>query len=286
MKDTYSFDLSEEDAQKTYFRMMLCYLKTFQKLELKAIPTKAETGPIGGDLSHEFIILADTGESEIYLNKDILNFDPSNLKYIEKSFLEVSNHYSKYYSATTEMHDKERFEKTTIKKSQMIKKGIEVGHIFYFGQKYSKPLNAIVNSKDGKNVNVYMGSYGIGVSRLVGAIIEANYNNNIMKWPKLITPFHVAIINLGKKNDSISKKAFKLYDELLNNNFEVIIDDTENNPSNKFKNFDLIGIPFQIIVGSKNKDEEFEFKELGKETKVVKIEELINILKKEYKIVK
>ena len=286
MKDTYSFDLSEEDAQKTYFRMMLCYLKTFQKLELKAIPTKAETGPIGGDLSHEFIILADTGESEIYLNKDILNFDPSNLKYSEKSFLEVSNHYSKYYSATTEMHDKERFEKTTIKKSQMIKKGIEVGHIFYFGQKYSKPLNAIVNSKDGKNVNVYMGSYGIGVSRLVGAIIEANYNNNIMKWPKLITPFHVAIINLGKKNDSISKKAFKLYEELLNNNFEVIIDDTENNPSNKFKNFDLIGIPFQIIVGSKNKDEEFEFKELGKETKVVKIKELINILEKEYKIVK
>ena len=168
----------------------------------------------------------------------------------------------------------------------MIKKGIEVGHIFYFGQKYSKPLNAIVNSKDGKNVNVYMGSYGIGVSRLVGAVIEAKYNNNIMKWPKSITPFHVAIINLGKKNDSISKKAFKLYDELLKNNFEVIIDDTENNPSNKFKNFDLIGIPFQIIVGSKNKDEEFEFKELGKDTKVVKIKELINILEKEYKIVK
>ncbi len=156
------------------------------------------------------------------------------------------------------------------KEDQLITRGIEVGHIFYFGDKYSKPMKALVNSSSGKNITVEMGSYGIGVSRLVGAIIEANYNNNVMKWPKSVTPFHVAIINLGKKNDEQSKnKAEKIYEFLKENAFDVILDDTDESPASKFKNFDLIGIPYQIIIGSQQELEKFEFKELGCEKEIL-----------------
>ena len=189
MKDTYSFDLNEKDAEKSYYKMMLCYLKTFERFNLKTIPVKADTGPIGGNLSHEFIILADTGESEIFTDAEIFNFETKSLEYNNDSLKEISSHFSKFYSSTSDLHDVNKFQKQVPKKNQITKKGVEIGHIFYFGQKYSKSLNAIVNTRDSKNVNVYMGSYGIGVSRLVGAIIEAFYDNNFMKWPKSITPF-------------------------------------------------------------------------------------------------
>ena len=282
MKDTYSFDLNEKDAETSYYKMMLCYLKTFERFNLKTIPVKADTGPIGGNLSHEFIILADTGESEIFTDAEIFNFETKSLEYNDVSLKEISSHFSKFYSSTSDLHDVNKFQKQVPKKNQITKKGVEIGHIFYFGQKYSKSLNAIVNTRDSKNVNVYMGSYGIGVSRLVGAIIEAFYDNNFMKWPKSITPFQVVIINLGKDNDNVTIKAQNLYQKLLNNKFDVLLDDTDASPSSKFKNFDIIGIPFQIIVGSKHNDNEYEFKELGKDSKIVNLESLISILKEEY----
>ena len=262
--------------------MMLSYLKTFERFNLKAIPVKADTGPIGGNLSHEFIILADTGESEIFTDSEIFNFETKLLEYNDVSLKKLSSHFSKFYSSTSDLHDVNKFQKQVPKKNQIIKKGVEVGHIFYFGQKYSKSLNAIVNTRESKSVNVYMGSYGIGVSRLVGAIIEANYNNNFMKWPKSVTPFQAVIINLGKDNDTVTIKANNLYQKLIHNKFDVILDDTDANPSSKFKNFELIGIPFQIIVGSKHHDDEFEFKELGKDSKIVNLDSLISILKEEY----
>tara|TARA_B100000963_G_scaffold357355_1_gene379344 strand:- start:15859 stop:17184 length:1326 start_codon:yes stop_codon:yes gene_type:complete len=282
MKDTYSFDITKKDAEYSYKKMFLSYLKTFQKLELKAIPMQAETGPIGGDLSHEFIVLADTGESEVYLDKNLLNIDIEKVDYNKNDINEIITKYSKLYSASDEKYNENQFNELVEKKDQLHTKGIEVGHIFYFGDKYSKSLKALINTKDGKNINPQMGSYGIGVSRLPAAIIEAKYNNEYMKWPKSITPFQVAIINLGKKGDEADKKSLDIYQELISNNLDPLLDDTSENPSSKFKNFDLIGIPYQIIVGSKIKKEEFEFKELGKEKVILSKNEIVNRLKEIY----
>ena len=194
MKDTYSFDIDQAAAELSYKKMFLSYLKTFEKLELKAIPMKAETGPIGGDLSHEFIILAETGESEVYLDKNILDIETKNLDYSIESVNGIIEKYSKFYSATDEKHNKDDFNQIK-KNDQMHTRGIEIGHIFYFGDKYSKSMNALINNNEGKNINPQMGSYGIGVSRLPAAIIEAKYNDEFMKWPLSITPFKVAIPN-------------------------------------------------------------------------------------------
>ena len=194
MKDAYSFDLNDASAKVSYNKMFFSYLKTFKRLGLQAIPMAAETGPIGGDLSHEFIILADTGESKIYTDKNIFKIDVDNYKFEEKSLEKMVNDYSSIYAVTDDKFNKTEFDKKVIKNSQVVTKGIEVGHIFYFGDKYSKPLNCFVDSQDGKKNSVKMGSYGIGVSRLVGAIIEAKYEKEIMKWPKSIAPFEVVII--------------------------------------------------------------------------------------------
>ena len=180
--------------------MFFSYLKTFKRLGLQAIPMAAETGPIGGDLSHEFIILADTGESKIYTDKNIFKIDVDNYKFEEKSLEKMVNDYSSIYAVTDDKFNKTEFDKKVIKNSQVVTKGIEVGHI-YFGDKYSKPLNCFVDSQDGKKNSVKMGSYGIGVSRLVGAIIEAKYEKEIMKWPKSIAPFEVVIIPSISKNN-------------------------------------------------------------------------------------
>ncbi len=284
MKDTYSFDEDKVSAENSYKKMFLSYLKTFERLELKAIPMKAETGPIGGDLSHEFIILADTGESEVFLDKNLLNIETKNLDYNQKNIDKIISKFSKYYSATDEKHNIEEFEKQVDKKNQLNTRGIEIGHIFYFGDKYSKSMKAFINTKDGKNINPQMGSYGIGVSRLPAAIIEAKYNNEYMKWPTSITPFKVAIISLGKNEDNIYKKSNDLYEFLKKNNLDPILDDTSENPSSKFKNFDLIGIPFQVIIGSKLKDNEYEFKELGKDKEILSKDQIINRLKEIYAI--
>ena len=284
MKDTYSFDLDKSSAENSYKKMFLSYLKTFEKFDLKAIPMKAETGPIGGDLSHEFIILAETGESEVFLDKNLLEIETKNIDYTKAKIDKIVNKYSSFYAATDEKHDVIEFEKKVEKKNRLNTRGIEIGHIFYFGDKYSKSMKAFVNSKDGSNINPQMGSYGIGVSRLPAAIIEAKYNGEYMKWPNSVTPFKVAILNLGKNGDEADQKSEDIYQILKNSNLDPILDDTSENPSSKFKNFDLIGIPYQIIIGSKLKKDEYEFKELGEDKKIMSKEEIINKLKKIYAI--
>ena len=278
MKDAYSFDLSDDDAEKSYNKMFFAYLNTFKRLELTAIPMSADAGPIGGDLSHEFIILADTGESQIYSDKRIFDLDISEHKNNNDSIKILRNKYDQFYAVTDDKYKKDDFEKKVKKENQLITKGIEVGHIFYFGDKYSKPLKCSVDLKSGKKINVKMGSYGIGVSRLVGAVIEAKFNNNIMKWPQSISPFEVVIIpSLQKNDESNYLKAVKIYEYLIKNNIDVLLDDTNEHLSAKFKKFDLIGIPYQIILGSKSTVDKFEFKEINSQVEILSLE---NIKKK------
>ena len=281
MKDAYSFDLNEKDAELSYNKMFFSYLKTFNRLGLKSIPMKAETGPIGGDLSHEFIILAETGESKIYADKKIFDIPIENYTNDENSLKKMRDDFSKFYAVTDDKFKSEDFNKNVKKDNQLQTKGIEVGHIFYFGDKYSKPMNCSVDSKDGKKIFVKMGSYGIGVSRLVAAIIEAKFINEKMKWPKEVSPFDVVIIPAINKNDNSNiQKAKKLYKSLFDKGIDVLLDDVDESISNKFKKHDLIGIPYQIIVGSKTTKDQFEFKEVGKETQVLEINTIINTLKK------
>ena len=282
MKDAYSFDLDDHEAKKSYNKMFFAYLNTFKRLGLTAIPMAAETGPIGGDLSHEFIILAETGESKIYSDKRIFDIEIKKYNNSEASVNNLRDEYDKFYAVTDDKYNKENFEKNVKKENQLVTKGIEVGHIFYFGDKYSKPLKCSVDLKNGKKVNVRMGSYGIGVSRLVGAIIEAKFQNNIMKWPESVAPFDVVIIPSLQKNDKTNyEKAQKLYNSLLENKIDVLIDDTDEHLSAKFKKFDLIGIPYQIILGSKSTNDQFEFKEINGKTEKLSLNDIkIKLLNK------
>ncbi len=281
MKDAYSFDLNDEEAKKSYNKMFFAYLNTFNRLGLTAIPMEADTGPIGGDLSHEFIILAETGESKIYSDKRIFDIDLKKFSTEEESINKLRKKYDDFYAVTDEKFNKEVFEKKVKKENQLITKGIEVGHIFYFGDKYSKPLKCTVDLQDGKKVNVKMGSYGIGVSRLVAAIIEANYNSNIMKWPKSVSPFDVAIIPSLQKNDKTNySKSKQIHDSLIKCKIDVLLDDTEEHLSAKFKKFDLIGVPYQIILGNKSNNDKLEFKEINGKTENLSLDEIINKLQK------
>ena len=276
MKDAYTFDLSDEAAVDSYNKMFFAYLKTFKRMGLVAIPMAADTGPIGGNLSHEFVILADTGESKIYADKRIFEVDTTNFNLESSSLKKMRDKFEKYYAVTDDKFNKENFEKEVSKENQLITKGIEVGHIFYFGDKYSKPLNANVDLQGGKRVSVKMGSYGIGVSRLVAAIIEAKFNNNIMKWPMPVAPYEAAIIPMIKKNDSTNfKKSKMIYDLLKKNNIDVLMDDTEETLSAKIKKFNLIGIPFQIIIGQKSEENLFEFKEIDKESQNLTADKIV-----------
>ena len=280
MKDAYSFDLSENDAVLSYNKMFCAYLKTFQRLGLKSIPMKADTGPIGGDLSHEFVILADTGESKIFADKRVFDVPINDYENNEKSLKKMRNDFSKFYAVTDDKFKSEDFDKNVKKGDQIQTKGIEVGHIFYFGDKYSKPMNCSVDAKDGKKTFVKMGSYGIGVSRLVAAIIEAKYLNEKMKWPKSVSPFDVVIIPAINKNDNSNlDKAKKVYKELKNKGIDVLLDDVEENISNKFKKHDLLGIPYQIIIGSKATKDQFEFKEIDKDSHMLDLNKIIKLLK-------
>tara|TARA_Y100000591_G_scaffold169060_1_gene145753 strand:+ start:246 stop:1559 length:1314 start_codon:yes stop_codon:yes gene_type:complete len=275
MKDAYSFDLSDEEAKKSYNKMFYSYLKTFNKLDLKAIPMAADTGPIGGDLSHEFVILAETGESDIYADKNIFKIDLNSYRLDDVSLQKMMEDFTNIYAVTDEKYKKEDFEKLVKKENQIITKGIEVGHIFYFSDKYSKPMNCLIDDKSGKKTSVKMGSYGIGVSRLVGAVIEAKYNNEIMKWPKSITPFDVVIIpSISKNNKENLEKAEKVYNELKKQKIDVLLDDVDENMSNKFRKHDLIGVPYQIIIGSKSEGNNFEFKELNAKSEILSLENI------------
>ena len=281
MKDAYSFDLTEREAVISYNKMFFAYLKTFQRLGLKSIPMKAETGPIGGDLSHEFIILADTGESQIYADKRIFDLKIEKYENSQSSLNRMREDFSKFYAVTDDKFKKSEFDKSVKETNQLHTKGIEVGHIFYFGDKYSRPMNCSVDTKEGKKNFVKMGSYGIGVSRLVAAIIEAKYNNNKMKWPISVSPFDVVIIPVINKNDKSNlEKAIKIYDSLIQNSVDVLLDDFEENISNKFKKHDLIGIPLQIIVGSKSKEDEIEFKEIDGDSKILNVKNILEEIKK------
>ena len=275
MKDAYSFDLDDASAKTSYNKMFFSYLKTFKRLGLEAIPMAADTGPIGGDLSHEFIIVSETGESNIYTDKNIFRIDLNNYNFDDSSLDKMIKDYSSIYAVTDDKYKKTEFDKKVPKENQMITKGIEVGHIFYFGDKYSKPLNCFVDSKEGKKNSVKMGSYGIGVSRLVGAIIEAKYDKEIMKWPKSVSPFEAVIIpSFSKNNKENLIKSIKIYQELKKQNVDVLLDDVEENMSQKFKKHDLIGIPYQIIVGSKSTENKVEFKEVNSESSFVDLKEI------------
>ena len=280
MKDAYSFDLTDGEAKNSYNKMFFSYLKTFNRLGLKAIPMAADTGPIGGDLSHEFIILAETGESQIYTDKRIFEIDLSKYEFTNNSLSQMRKDFSNFYAVTDEKFDEKKFNETVEKNNQIRTKGIEVGHIFYFGDKYSKPMNCTIDDKSGKKISAKMGSYGIGVSRLVGAAIEANYKNDVMKWPKSISPFDIVIIpSINKNNKDNLQKAEKIYQELKKQNIDVLLDDVEENMSNKFKKHDLIGIPFQIIIGSKSEEDKFEFKELNSNSELLSLENIKSKLK-------
>jgi len=275
MKDAYSFDLDDASAKSSYNKMFFSYLKTFKRLGLEAIPMAADTGPIGGDLSHEFIILAETGESKIYTDKSILEMDLNNYSFNNSSLEKMIKDYSSIYAVTDDKFKQNEFDKKVPKQNQMITKGIEVGHIFYFGDKYSKPLNCFVDSQDGKKNAIKMGSYGIGVSRLVGAIIEAKYDNEIMKWPKSVAPYEVVIIpSISKNNKENLSKSIKIYEELKKQNVDVLLDDADENMSQKFKKHDLIGIPYQIIVGSKSTENKIEFKEVNSESSFIDLKDI------------
>ncbi len=276
MKDAYSFDLTDDDAIFSYNKFFLSYLKTFKRLNLSAIPMAADTGPIGGNLSHEFIILAETGESKIYTDKRIFDVDSSKTILDKESLGVLRKQYEKFYSVTDEKFNKDEFEKSVAEEYRVNTKGIEVGHIFYFGDKYSKPMNAAVDF-NGKKEFVKMGSYGIGVSRLVGAIIEAKYNDKdgIMKWPMSVTPYDCSIIPMINKNDKSNlEKSIKVHEFLKSKNIETIIDDTDENISAKIKKFNLIGIPYQLIIGSKSEGNLYEFKEVDGETQKLKVEDI------------
>jgi prolyl-tRNA synthetase len=281
MKDAYSFDINDEDAFFSYNKFFLSYLRTFKRLDLIAIPMAADTGPIGGNLSHEFIILAETGESKIFTDKKIFNVNSEGFQIEKKSLEDLRKKYEKFYAVTDEKYNKNVFEKEVTEENRLITKGIEVGHIFYFGDKYSKPLNATVDLPSGKKDFVKMGSYGIGVSRLVGAIIEAKYDDKeeIMKWPLSVAPYEVAIIPLISKNDNSNlEKANNIYKHLTNKDIDSIIDDTDENFSSKMKKFNLIGIPYQILLGKKSEGNFLEFRELGKDPQNLSIEQITKFL--------
>ena len=253
MKDAYSFDLDAAASRHSYNKMFVAYLRTFARLGLKSIPMVAESGPIGGNLSHEFIILASTGESEVFCHRDYLDFpvpdekvDFENAAGLQK----IVDQWTSLYAATSEKHDAAAFGKIPEAK-RLSARGIEVGHIFYFGTKYSEPMKATVAAPNGGNVAVHMGSYGIGPTRLVAALIEASHDEAGIVWPEPVAPFKVALLNLKQGDGATDGACKKLYDELSARGVEVLYDDSDERAGAKFAAADLIGLPWQLLVGPK-----------------------------------
>jgi prolyl-tRNA synthetase len=261
MKDAYSFDLDFEGAKAAYNRMFVAYLRTFARLGLKAIPMRAESGPIGGDLSHEFVILADTGESAVYCDRDLLDLEvPGEDTDFRADLSPIVDRWTASYAATDDMHDEAAFAALP-KERRVSARGIEVGHIFYFGTKYSEPMRAHVAGPDGAEHPVHMGSYGVGVSRLVGAIIEASHDDDGIIWPDSVAPFAVGLINL-KPGDALTDEVCGgLMSRLEAAGISVLYDDIDQRAGAKFASMDLIGLPWQLIVGPRGaKSGEVEIK--------------------------
>jgi prolyl-tRNA synthetase len=253
MKDAYSFDVDQAGARHSYNKMFVAYLRTFARLGLKSIPMRAESGPIGGDMSHEFIILASTGESEVYCHKDFLDLPVpgADIDFDDVATLQSTvDRWTANYAATSDMHDAATFGQIPADK-QVSARGIEVGHIFYFGTKYSEPMKAVVSGPDGVEKPVHMGSYGIGPSRLVAAIIEASHDDAGIKWPEAVAPFKVAILNLKQGDGATDAACEGLYRDLTGKGIEVLYHDLDERPGSKFATADLIGVPWQVVIGPK-----------------------------------
>ena len=261
MKDAYSFDLDFEGARQAYNRMFVAYLRTFARLGLKAIPMRADSGPIGGDLSHEFVILAETGESAVFCDKTLLEFEvPGEETDFRSDLSSIVERWTTPYAATDEKHDATAFEALP-EERRMAARGIEVGHIFYFGTKYSEPMKAKVAGPDGNEHAVHMGSYGVGVSRLVGAVIEASHDDNGIIWPDSIAPFSVGLINLKPGDETTDEVSEGLAVRLEKAGVSVLYDDIDQRAGAKFASMDLIGLPWQLIVGPRGaKSGEVEIK--------------------------
>lgn len=250
MKDAYSFDLTAEEGVKSYNAMFVAYLRTFARMGLKAIPMRADTGPIGGDLSHEFIVIAPTGESEVFFDEGFEGFDPLAVQpEVGDDLQPIVDQWTSLYAATDEMHEPDGCPVDTNKLVQG--RGIEVGHIFFFGDKYSKPMKASVQGPDGKPVNVQMGSYGVGVSRLMGAVIEASHDENGIIWPEAVAPYQIGLLNLGTKDADCTNACDEIYKGLTEAGIEVLYDDRNEGAGAKFANMDLIGLPWQVALGNR-----------------------------------
>ena len=285
MKDAYSFDIDRDSARAAYRRMFVAYLRTFRRMGLTAIPMQADTGPIGGDLSHEFIILADTGESAVFCHRDLLDLPiPGEDTDFSSDLTPIVDAWTSLYAATDEKHDEAAFAALPEDK-RVAARGIEVGHIFYFGTKYSEPMGAKVAGPDGAERPVHMGSYGVGVSRLLGAIIEASHDDAGIIWPASVAPFHVGLINLKPGDANTDAACTKLYGELEAAGVEVLYDDTDNRPGAKFATMDLIGLPWQLVVGPRGLEKnEIELKQrAGGEREAMSTEAAVNKLVAELK---
>ncbi|MBR1220026.1 proline--tRNA ligase [Bradyrhizobium sp. U87765 SZCCT0131] len=252
MKDAYSFDIDQDAARLSYNKMFVAYLRTFSRMGLQAIPMRAETGPIGGDLSHEFIVLADTGESGVYCNSDVLKLPvPGEDVDYGGDLTPIIQQWTELYAATEDVHDAARFDSEVPEPKRLHTRGIEVGQIFYFGTKYSETMKALVMGPDGTERSIHGGSYGVGVSRLLGAIIEAFHDEAGIKWPETVAPFRVALLNLKQGGGDTDVACDRLYAALTAKGIDVLYDDREERPGAKFATADLIGIPWQVMVGPK-----------------------------------
>ena len=250
MKDAYSFDVDEAAARRSYNRMFIAYLNTYARMGLNVVPMKADPGPIGGDLSHEFIILADTGESQVFCHKDLVEMGaPGDVDW-DGDLQPLVEQRTNLYAATEEMHDEAAFALVPEDK-RLSARGIEVGHIFYFGEKYSKPMKAEVAGPDGQNHPIHGGSYGVGVSRLTGAIIEASHDEAGIIWPDAVAPFGVAVINLRPGDAGTDEVSENAYQALIAAGKDPLLDDSDQRPGAKFAAIDLVGIPWQLVVGPK-----------------------------------
>ena len=250
MKDAYSFDVTKEAAIRSYNRMFVTYLRIFARMGLKAIPMRAETGPIGGDYSHEMIILADTGESQVYCDKRVLDLPMPEIDLADDEAVNATiRDWTNLYAATEDVHDAQRFERETTEPNRLSTRGIEVGQIFYYGEKYSKSMGVDVTGADGISHPIHGGSYGIGVSRLVGAIIEASHDASGIVWPESVAPFDVGVINLRSGDAACDAASERLTTELEARGLRVLYDDTDQRGGAKFASMDLIGLPWQATLG-------------------------------------